>query len=214
MVRTSMKGSLSFPMPLASAPHAAAAARAAPEAYRGEPFAPTTCSLETIFVEHADFVFRTCRWLGLDAAAAEDATQQVFMVAAQKISQIPATKERAFLLLAARNIVANARRAQVRRREDFTEVERADDRHGPDDLLDRARARAVMDRALEDLDFELRTAFVLFEVEELSFTEIAELLAIPRGTVASRVRRAREDLEARLGRALGSAVRCGLERVR
>lgn len=200
-----MKGSLSFPMPLRTA------REPAPEPYRGL-FAPTTCSLETMFIAHGDFVFRTCRWLGLDAAAAEDATQQVFMVAARKISQIPATKERAFLLLAARNIVANARREQARRREDFSEVELVDDRCGPDDLLDQARARAVMDRALDDMDFELRTAFVLFEVEELSFTEIAELLAIPRGTVASRVRRAREDLEGRLGRALGSAVRFGPEK--
>lgn len=167
------------------------------------PLAATTCSLEVMFVDHADFVFRTCRCLGLDAAAAEDATQQVFMVAANKAAQIPDGKERAFLLLAARNIVANARRARGRRREDFAELDRIDDRAGPDDLLDRARARAAMDHALADMDFDLRTAFVLFEVEELSFTEISELLAIPRGTVASRVRRAREDLQARLGQLFG-----------
>ena len=61
-----------------------------------------------------------------------------------------------------------------------------------------------MERALDAMDFDLRTAFVLFEVEEFSFSEIAELLAVPRGTVASRVRRAREELEARFGRALAS----------
>jgi RNA polymerase sigma-70 factor, ECF subfamily len=167
------------------------------------PLVATTCSLDTLFADHADFVFRTCRCLGLDSAAAEDATQQVFMVAARKASQIPEGKERAFLLLAAKNIVANARRAQVRRREDFTEIERADDREGPDQLLDRERARSLMDRILLDMDLDLRTAFVLFEIEQLSFTEIAELLGIPRGTVASRVRRAREDFDARVQRQLG-----------
>lgn len=203
-----MKGSLSLPMPLHRASQGAIKTYGAEEAHVHAVEA-TSCSLETMFVDHADFVFRTCRYLGLDTAAAEDATQQVFMVAARKTPQIPDGKERAFLLLAARNIVANARRAQARRREDFTEVERVDEGQDPDQLLDRARARAVMDRALEGMDFDLRTAFVLFEIEELSFTEIADLLAIPRGTVASRVRRAREDLEARLVRALGSAARSG-----
>src|SRR5262249_28064622 len=42
----------------------------------------TTCDLEALFVEHSDFIFRTCRQLGLERAAAEDATQQVFMIAA------------------------------------------------------------------------------------------------------------------------------------
>lgn len=160
----------------------------------------TTESLESLFVAHADFIFRACRQLGLDAAAAEDATQQVFMTAARKLAAIPATRERGFLFAVARNIVANTRRSLRRRREDFAEVEIPDHASAPDQLLDRARARALADRVLDEMDLDLRVAFVLFEVEQLTFTEIAELLEIPRGTVASRVRRAREDFEARVQR--------------
>jgi RNA polymerase sigma-70 factor (ECF subfamily) len=58
----------------------------------------------------------------------------------------------------------------------------------------------VLDRLLGTMELELRTVFVLYEIEQLSRAEIAELLAVPAGTVASRLRRAREDFEARLGR--------------
>jgi len=43
------------------------------------------------------------------------------------------------------------------------------------------------------MDEPSRTVFVLFELEGFTFTEIAELLEIPRGTVASRLRRARTE---------------------
>lgn len=162
--------------------------------------------IETLFAGNADFVFRMCRNLGLDAAAAEDATQQVFMVAANKAARIPEGKERAFLVVTTRNVVANVRRTHARRREDFTEVEIAHE-HTPDVLLDHARARSAMETILEAMDLDLRTAFVLFEIEQLSFTEISELLAIPRGTVASRVRRAREDFEQRVARTFPRGAR-------
>jgi DNA-directed RNA polymerase specialized sigma24 family protein len=55
---------------------------------------------------------------------------------------------------------------------------------------------ALLDRALDQLPPELRTAFVLFEVENLSMLEIAELLGIPRGAVASRLGPAREQFQA------------------
>jgi RNA polymerase sigma-70 factor (ECF subfamily) len=42
------------------------------------------------------------------------------------------------------------------------------------------------------MPFELRSVFVLFELEEVTETEIARALDLPRGTVASRLRRARK----------------------
>jgi RNA polymerase sigma-70 factor (ECF subfamily) len=49
----------------------------------------------------------------------------------------------------------------------------------------------MLDRALDALPDELRTVFVLFELESMSGVEIASLLDLPAGTVASRLRRAR-----------------------
>ena len=47
---------------------------------------------------------------------------------------------------------------------------------------------------------DLRTVFVLRELQELEGVEVAELLGIPLGTVASRLRRAHEDFRERVGR--------------
>ena len=68
-------------------------------------------------------------------------------------------------------------------------------------LLEQKRHRELLDRILDTLTQDLRTAFVLFELEDLSVPEIAEVLEIPTGTVASRLRRAREQFGAALTRA-------------
>ena len=53
--------------------------------------------------------------------------------------------------------------------------------------------------AFEDLPEELRTAIRLREFEGLSYEEIAEVMACPVGTVRSRIFRARETIDKRLG---------------
>jgi RNA polymerase sigma-70 factor (ECF subfamily) len=50
------------------------------------------------------------------------------------------------------------------------------------------------------MPIELRVVFVLFELEEMTTAEIATLLEIPSGTVASRLRRARETFEDHVAR--------------
>jgi RNA polymerase sigma-70 factor (ECF subfamily) len=62
----------------------------------------------------------------------------------------------------------------------------------------------MLDGVLEQMEPELRTVFVLYEFEDMSMAEIADTIAIPRGTVASRLRRAREDFRERV-RALQGA---------
>jgi RNA polymerase sigma-70 factor (ECF subfamily) len=50
------------------------------------------------------------------------------------------------------------------------------------------------------MPIDLRAVFVLYELEQLTSAEIAELLQIPPGTVASRLRRARESFESCVAR--------------
>ena len=50
------------------------------------------------------------------------------------------------------------------------------------------------------MDLDLRSVFILYEVEEMTMAEIAAVLQIPPGTVASRLRRAREDFLSRVRR--------------
>ncbi len=143
---------------------------------------------------HADFVWRSARRMGVPEAAADDATQQVFLVAARRIDEIEPGRERSFLYRTAMNVAAHVRRSLGRRREVSAEPshDTVDPAPQPDHALDEHRARVLLDRVLEELDLDLREVFVLYELEELAVPEIAELLGIPGGTVSSRLRRARE----------------------
>jgi RNA polymerase sigma-70 factor (ECF subfamily) len=58
----------------------------------------------------------------------------------------------------------------------------------------------LLDQALESLDEPLKAIFLLREMEELSYDQIAEVLGIPAGTVASQLNRARQKLQSFLRR--------------
>lgn len=158
--------------------------------------------LRAMVDEHFDFVWRSLRRLGLPAHAADDGTQRVFVVASRRLEDIEPGCERAFLFRTAVRIACSERRTFARRREVLCEtpLETEESTARPDELLDQRRARELLERVLTSLTFELRTVFVLFELEELSLDEIAETLGIPRGTAASRLRRAREEFSEALAR--------------
>jgi RNA polymerase sigma-70 factor (ECF subfamily) len=134
------------------------------------------------------------RRLGVPSADADDAAQQVFWIAARKIHAEPGPSDLNFLLAIALRVASDQRRARGRRREQ--PLSPAEDSAGlapsPEDRAERDRALRTADRLLELLPWEQRVVFVLFELEEKSTQEIARLLEIPLGTVASRLRRARD----------------------
>ncbi|MBK7581363.1 MAG: sigma-70 family RNA polymerase sigma factor [Myxococcales bacterium] len=145
-------------------------------------------------------VWRLLRRLGVAEADVDDATQQVLLVAIERQTSIRPGRRRAFLYGTALRVA----REVARRRQPSVDV---DEHEMPDielphteDLVERHRARELLDELLERMPFDLRAVFVLFEIEELSTKEIAQVLELPRGTVASRLRRAREDFTARLTR--------------
>ena len=61
-----------------------------------------------------------------------------------------------------------------------------------------AEHKELLEKALARIDPALRAIFLLREVEELSYREIAEALDIPAGTVGSRLNRARHELQQQL----------------
>jgi RNA polymerase sigma-70 factor (ECF subfamily) len=164
--------------------------------------------LRRMLDDHFDFVWRLLRRLGLADADADDATQQVFVVASGKLGAVREESERSFLIGTALRIAADIRRSAPRRREVPSaevgiDVE-ADVRL--DELVDQRRARAMLDAVLAEMDLDTRTVFVLFEIEEMTLTEIAEVLDVPRGTVASRLRRARVEFDAKIRRTASGPV--------
>lgn len=149
---------------------------------------------QVLVVSHFDSIWRLLRRLGVPESAVDDAAQQVFVIATNKLSKIQPGSEQSFLFGVALRIASDERR-KARRRHDVTELEESAFRHEgptPDELIDQRKARALMDDVLEAMPLELRTVFVLYEMEEMTMAEIAKVLGIPSGSVASRLRRARE----------------------
>jgi RNA polymerase sigma-70 factor (ECF subfamily) len=154
---------------------------------------------------HFDTVWRALRRLGVPAGGADDGAQQVFLVASRRLHEIREGGERRYLLGIALRVASELRRALRRRREvpmDDATVEplyaTAGQEH-PDELLENKRALAKLAACLDGMPHRLREAFVLFELEELSAPEVAQVLGVPIGTVASRVRRARDYVRTTLG---------------
>jgi len=153
--------------------------------------------------EHFDFIWRSLRRLGVSPGNVDDAAQRVFWIASRKAQAMDIDNERSFLFAIALRVASDERRGARRRPEvavDTRQEEPRDHAPSPDELLEQRQARALLDEILETMPFELRVVFVLFEIEELTTSEIASLLEIPGGTVASRLRRAREAFEAHVAR--------------
>jgi RNA polymerase sigma-70 factor (ECF subfamily) len=151
--------------------------------------------LAELLRQHYSAVWRTLRRVGVDADRVDDAAQEVFIVASKKLELIEPGRERNYLLSSALRIAANYRRARRARREVLDERaldEQTDPCPSAEHLVDRKRLRQVLDEVLERFPEEIRTAFVLFELEGLSVPEIAEMTDTKIGTVSSRLRRARE----------------------
>ena len=152
--------------------------------------------LERMFHEHHDFIWRLLRRLGLSTGSADDAAQHVFLVAAERVDDIKLGSERSFLfgtaLRVARSQSRSDRRWVLEEDMDFRRSEAG----RPEELVDHQRAIELMGRILDGMTLDLRTVFVLTELEGMTMPEVAALVEIPVGTAASRLRRAREAFRA------------------
>jgi RNA polymerase sigma-70 factor (ECF subfamily) len=150
---------------------------------------------------HYRFVWRVLRGFGLSPSDAEDAAQQVFMIAARKLDSIDPHRARSFVYGAALRVANNARRGLRRRREVLGEenmeiIEPAE--QGPETLAELGKARALLSELLDQLSDQHRRVLVLADIEQLEVPEIAELEGLPVGTTASRLRVARQRFRALL----------------
>lgn len=149
--------------------------------------------------------------MGVADGDADDGAQRVFLTASERLDDIRPGAERAFLRGVALRVASHARRGYRRRGEEaFDEAigeARPDHAPLPDELVEAEAGRRLVEAILDEMDFELREVFVLFEIEELASQAIAELLEIPEGTVKSRLRRAREDFEKRAARVRARGLR-------
>jgi RNA polymerase sigma-70 factor (ECF subfamily) len=151
---------------------------------------------------HFDPLWRFMLRLGVAPMDLDDAMQEVVVIAAARLADIALQSERSFLFSTAFRIGSEYRRRRTSRHEvgEGELVHHEDPAPEPDALTDQIRARAVLDGVLAAMPSELRAVFTLYEIEEMTMIEIAQVLDLPQGTVASRLRRAREQFEARVDR--------------
>ena len=132
-------------------------------------------------------VYRAIRAVVLDSASAEDLTQETFVRAYRARSRYtPTAPPGAWLRRIGINLAISYLRRQKLARFLPARLYVAPDRRD----YDRAEARDVVEKALAGLSPKLRAAIVLHYYEGLTREEIADVLGVPAGTVASRIAKA------------------------
>lgn len=169
--------------------------------------------LRTLVDTYTDFLARVLRNAGISQADIDDEVQRTFIIISRRLDDVRPGSEKSFLLQTALHVAAHARRTAARRREVQADEapDVADLLANPEQLTDQKRSRQMLDRVLDQMEVNLRTVFVLYEFEEMSMAEIAGVLEIPAGTVASRLRRARVDFRERV-RVIEGALSSGGKR--
>jgi RNA polymerase sigma-70 factor, ECF subfamily len=166
-----------------------------PAAAEGEIAVSATGRARALVDHHFDFIWRLLCRLGVPELDVDDAAQQVFIVATQRLGDVPLGGERTFLYGTALRTAATIRR-DLRRRARWVEAGPADCASSdptPHEELERRQALQFLDQVLLRLDDELREVFVLCEIEELTAPQVSAIAELPVGTVASRLRRARRE---------------------
>ena len=150
-----------------------------------------------------------------DASEAQDVAQEAFIKAYRAIpgfrgeSAFYTWLYRIAINTAKNYLVAEARRS-LDHGIDINDPEQSDlqmrlkDMDTPERLLLTQEIQDTVERAIEDLPEDLRTAIILREIEGMSYEEIAQSMSCPVGTVRSRIFRAREAIDSRLQPLLSS----------
>jgi RNA polymerase sigma-70 factor (ECF subfamily) len=159
--------------------------------------APIDLDLPRLVADHAAVLYRYAYRLTGSVADAEDLTQQTFLIAHQKLSQLrePAGA-RGWLFAVLRRAYLKSQR--MTRRLPLAgsafEIESVPDEIVDELIVDRELLRA----AIDELPDPYKLVLMSFYFEDLSYREIAEQFELPVGTVMSRLSRAKSHLRFRL----------------
>ncbi|MFN0245805.1 MAG: RNA polymerase sigma factor [Kofleriaceae bacterium] len=157
-----------------------------------------------LFERHFQALYRFFRNKTDDAI--EDLVQETFLacVASKEAFRADASF-RTYLFVIARNVLYAywKRRAKLGEQIEIGEQSIENLSTSPSGVIARAAEHRLLARALRAIPLELQVILELHFWEGLSGPELAHILDIPEGTVRSRLRRAREQLEAKLAELAG-----------
>lgn len=174
-------------------------------------------AFELLVSKYQRKIFRLLSRLIRDPAEVEDVAQEAFIKAYRALPNFRGESAfytwlyRIAINTAKNHLVAQGRRAptttetEVEDAENFDDADQLRDYNTPDAMLLSRQVGEAVNRAIEKLPEDLRTAVVLRELEGLSYEEIAEAMNCPIGTVRSRIFRAREAIASELRPLLGTA---------
>jgi RNA polymerase sigma-70 factor (ECF subfamily) len=176
--------------------------------------------VEAIHAAHADFVWASLQRLGVRDADLPDLLQEVFIVVHRRLDSFDGSSKLTTWLfgIAMRVAAGHRRRAHVRRERATEEIPETAEAHGraepvsAEEAAALAEARETLAEILDEMDLERRAVFTMFEVEEMSCEEIAEIVGVPVGTVYSRLHKARKEFEAALARRRARGARGAVQR--
>jgi RNA polymerase sigma-70 factor (ECF subfamily) len=163
-------------------------------------------AFELLVKSHQDRVYDFCVRMLSDREEAFDLTQEIFISVHKNLEKFRAdAKLTTWIYRIARNHCLNRlkylkRRGRGRSDEygEANELSITESSGGgpekPDDAAMAKNARALVHRAIQELDEDQRSLVVLRDVEGLSYEEIMDITELPEGTVKSRLHRAREKL--------------------
>lgn len=166
---------------------------------------------ETAVIPHLNAAYNTARWLLRDDHSAQDVVQEAYLRAFKFFDSFRGGDSRPWLLGIVRNTCYTWLKDNGDHGADI-EFDEGRDSEGndtsmkqternPQELLIHKQGQARINRAIEGLPLVFREVIVLRELEELTYEEISKIVAIPIGTVMSRLARARSMLRATLNRA-------------
>ncbi len=156
---------------------------------------------------YQDKVFSLClRWLG-ERSLAEEVAQDVFVALYRSLARFRGESSLStWIYRVAVNHCKNKRLYSSRRRRDRHEPLEGRPRddgparelpaggRGTDALAERSEAQILVHDALQAISEEHRQVIIMRDIQDLDYHEIAEILELPRGTVKSRLHRARTEL--------------------
>lgn len=154
---------------------------------------------------YQDRVFRQAFWMLNDEASAEDACQEVFLHAYQKIGSFHGGSFRAWLLRITHNICVDQLRSAGYRP---TEPLEAEDEAGeayeaywlrdpsdtPEQAVEQSELADNITASIQRLDWGFRLPIILVDLQDLDYEEASKIMHIPVGTLKSRLSRARKKL--------------------